>query len=91
MWYNTFMLEIKIIISYIVICVTYSICRLHYLLTQKTNEEFNTMLQELVDLSGDEGIIKTLVIFQIIFSPITAPFSFIKLIYKSIFDANRKV
>lgn len=85
------MLETKILISYFVICITYSLCRLHYLLTQKTDEEFNSMLQELVNLSGDENVIKQLVVLQVIFSPITAPFSILKQIYKlvkKIFPTN---
>ena len=78
------MLETKILISYIVICLTYSLCRLHYLLTQKTDEEFNSMLQELIDISDNENVVKILVIFQIIFSPVTAPFSILKQLYKLI-------
>ncbi len=78
------MLETKIIISYVVVCVTYSLCRLHYLLTQKTDEEFNSMLQELIDMSGNENVVKLLVILQVVFSPITAPFSMLKQIYKLI-------
>lgn len=54
------------------------------MLTQKTDEEFNSMLQELVDLSGNENVIKLLVVLQIVFSPITAPFSILKLIYKTV-------
>ena len=76
------MLETKIIISYIVICITYSLCRLHYLLTQKTDEEFNSMLQELINLSGNDNVTTFLVILQIIFAPLTAPFSIMKQIYK---------
>lgn len=84
MEYNKLMLEMKILISYIAICLTYSICRLHYLLTQKEDEEFNSMLNELVELSGDKNVIKLLIILQIILSPITTPFSIIKQIYKLI-------
>lgn len=76
------MLETKILISYLVICVTYSLCRLHYLLTQKTDEEFNSMLKELVDMAGDDNIVKQLVVLQIIFSPLTAPFSILKQIFR---------
>ena len=75
-------IETKILISYFIICITYSLCRLHYLLTQKTDEEFNSMLKELVDLSGNEGVVKQLVILQIIFSPFTTPFSIMKQIYR---------
>lgn len=82
------MLEMKFLISYIAICVTYSVCRLHYLLTQRTDEEFNSMLDELVSLSGSKDIIKTLVIFQILLSPITTPFSILKQIYKLIKKNN---
>jgi len=78
------MLETKILISYIVVCVTYSLCRLHYLLTQKTDEEFNDMLQELINLSGNENVVRLLVILQILFAPIIAPFSMIKQIFKLI-------
>ena len=78
------MFETKIIISYVVICVTYSLCRLHYLLNFKTDEEFNSMLEELKDLSGDENIVKFLTVTQVLFAPITAPFSILKLIYKFI-------
>ena len=84
------MLETKILISYITICVTYSLCRLDYLITQKTDEEFNSMLQELIDLSGNEGVVKQLIILQIIFSPITAPFSMLKQIYKLIKNISAK-
>ena len=75
-------MEIKILISYLAVCVTYSLCRLHYLLTQKTDEEFNSMLNELKDLSGNEGVTTQLVIMQIIFSPFTAPFSILKQVYR---------
>ena len=78
------MLETKILISYMVVCVTYSLCRLHYLLTQKTDEEFNDMLQELINMSGNENVVRLLVILQILFAPIIAPFSMIKQIYKLI-------
>ena len=77
-------MEIKILISYLVVCITYSMCRLHYLLTQKTDEEFNSMLDELKSLAGDDNIIRNLVLLQIIFAPLTAPFSMLKLIYKRI-------
>lgn len=76
------MLETKIFISYIIICITYSLCRLHYLLTIKADDEFNLMLDELINLSGTKDVIKTLIILQIIFSPLTAPFSMMKLVYK---------
>ena len=82
--YNIIMLETKILISYIAICLTYSICRLHYLLTLKEDEEFNSMLKELIDLSGDNDVVKILVILQLILSPITTPFSILKHIYKLI-------
>ncbi len=75
-------MEIKILISYLAVCVTYSLCRLHYLLTQKTDEEFNSMLKELKDLSGNDGVTTQLVILQIILSPFTTPFSILKQIYK---------
>lgn len=78
------MLETKIIISYIVVCVTYAICRIHYLLTQRTDEEFNSMLDELVSLSGSKDIIKPLVFLHILLAPITAPFSILKQIYRLI-------
>lgn len=78
------MFETKVIISYVVICVTYSLCRLHYLLTQKTDEEFNDMLQELKDMSGNENVVRTLVILQILLSPVIAPFSILKQVYKLI-------
>ncbi len=78
------MLEIKIIISYLAICLTYSLCRLHYLLTIKSDKEFNEMLEQLKDLSGDGDVVKSLVIMQIIFSPFTAPYSILKQIYKQI-------
>lgn len=77
-------IEIKILISYIAICITYSLCRLHYLLTQKTDEEFNSMLSELKNLAGNDSIIGNLVILQILFAPFTAPFSILKLIYKNV-------
>ena len=76
------MLEMKLLISYIAICLTYSLCRLHYLLRFKGDEEFNSMLEELINLSGDKNVITTLVVLQIIFSPLTAPFSMLKLLYK---------
>jgi len=78
------MLETKIIISYIVVCVVYSLCRLHYLVTQKTDEEFNSMLAELKDLSGSDNVIMQLTFLQIIFAPITAPFSVLKQFLKLI-------
>ena len=75
---------IKILISYIVVCVTYSLCRLHYLLTQKTDEEFNSMLSELENLADGGNVIFNLVLLQILFAPLTAPFSILKLIYKQV-------
>ncbi len=78
------MFETKVIISYVIVCVTYSLCRLHYLLTQKTDEEFNDMLQELKDMSGNENVVRTLVILQILLSPVIAPFSILKQVYKLI-------
>ena len=74
----------KILISYLVVCLTYSMCRLHYLLTQKTDEEFNSMLDELKSIAGDDNIIQKLVLLQIIFAPLTAPFSMLKQIYKKV-------
>ena len=77
-------MEIKILISYMAVAVTYSMCRLHYLLTQKTDEEFNSMLAELKDIADDDNVIRNLVLMQILFAPLTAPFSILKLIYKQI-------
>ena len=76
------MFEIKVLISYLVICITYTLCRMHYLLTIKSDKEFNDMLEQLKNLSGDEHVERTLVILQLIFSPILAPFSMLKLIFK---------
>jgi hypothetical protein len=84
------MLETKIIISYVVVCVTYSLCRLHYLLTVKSDEEFNSMLDELISLAGSKEVVKALVLLQIVLSPITAPLSIIKQIYKRIRGKYRK-
>jgi hypothetical protein len=75
---------IKILISYIVVCVTYSLCRLHFLLTQKTDEEFNSMLSELKNLADGGNVIFNLVLLQILFAPLTAPFSIMKLVYKQV-------
>ena len=75
-------METKILISYFVICITYSLCRLHYLLTQKTDEEFNSMLKELIDMAGDDNVVKQLVVLQILFSPLTTPFGMLKQIYR---------
>ncbi len=75
---------IKILISYIVVCVTYSLCRLHFLLTQKTDEEFNSMLSELKNLADGGNVIFNLVLLQIFFAPLTAPFSIMKLVYKQV-------
>ena len=83
-WYNILDMETKILISYLVICITYSLCRLHYLLTQKVDEEFNDMFKELNMLADDDNIVKKLVILQIFFAPITAPFSMIKQIFRLI-------
>ena len=76
------MLEMKILISYLIICIVYSMCRLHYLLTMKEDEEFNSMLEELINLSESKNIIKSLVLLQIILSPITAPFSILRQLCK---------
>lgn len=78
------MFETKIVISYLAICITYSVCRLHYLLTQKEDEEFNSMLEELKSLSGSDDVVKTLIILQLLLSPLTTPFSILKQIYKLI-------
>lgn len=83
------MLETKIIISYLVICITYSLCRLHYLLSVKDDEEFNSMLNQLIDLAGNRDIVKVLVLLQLVLSPITAPFSMIKQIYRLLFPKDR--
>ena len=84
------MIETKIWISYLVICLTYSMCRLHYLLTIKEDEEFNGMLKELVNLSGSNNIVKSLILLQIILSPLTAPFSMCKQIFKLLFRMFQK-
>ena len=84
------MFEHKIIISYIVVCVAYSLCRIHYLLTVRSDDEFNSMLEELISLSGSKDIIKSLVILQLILSPITAPYSILRLIFKHIFKIGKK-
>lgn len=78
------MIEIKLVISYIVICLTYSLCRLHYLLTIGSDEKFNDMLGQLKTLAGSDEVVKSLVILQIILSPVTAPFSILKQLYKLI-------
>ena len=78
------LLETKIFVSYMAVCITYSICRLHYLLTIKSDEEFNSMLEELISLAGSKDVVRTLVILQIILAPLIAPFSMLKLIYKLI-------
>ena len=82
-WDNS-MFEIKVLISYLVVCITYSLCRLHYLLTIRSDEEFNDMLQQLKEMSGDDDVVKTLVVLQVIFSPILAPFSILKQLFKLI-------
>ena len=80
------MQETKIIISYIVICLTYSLCRLHFLLTTKSNDEFNEMLDELISVSANrQQVINMLIILQALLSPLIAPFSIIKLFFKHIF------
>ena len=80
------MLETKILISYIVICLTYSLCRLHFLLTTKSNNEFNEMLDELISVSENRWqVIIMLVILQTIFSPLIAPISIIRLVIKHLF------
>ena len=84
------MLETKIIISYIVVCVAYSLCRLHYLMSVKSDEEFNSMLNQLVDLAGSRDIVKVLVVLQLVLSPLTAPFSMIKQIYRLFFPQKDK-
>ena len=84
------MLETKIIISYIVVCITYSLCRLHYLMTVKSDEEFNSMLGQLIDLAGSKDIVIILILLQILLSPITAPFSMIKQIFKLLFPKKDK-
>ena len=40
------------------------------------------MLKELVDLAGNDNVIKQLVVLQILFSPLTTPFSMLKQIYR---------
>jgi len=77
-------IEIKILISYLAVTITYSMCRLHYLLTQKTDEEFNSMFAELKDIAGDNNVVLNLVFLQILLAPLTAPFSILKLVYKKI-------
>ena len=84
------MIETKIIISYIVICVAYSLCRLHYLMTIKSDDEFNSMLGQLIDLAGSKDIVKVLILLQILLCPITAPFSMIKQIFKLLFPKKDK-
>ena len=78
-------MEMKIIISYIAICLTYSVCRLHYLLTVKEDAEFNDMLGELIDLSGNKDIIKIIILLQLLLSPILAPFSMVRQLIKLLF------
>ena len=71
-------METKLIISYIVICATYTICRLHYLLIVETDSELNKMLEELVDYAGDKSIIGLYIILQLACCPILAPLSVLK-------------
>lgn len=40
------------------------------------------MLNELKDMAGNDDVVKQLVILQIIFSPLTTPFSMLKQIYR---------
>jgi SNF family Na+-dependent transporter len=83
-------IEIKILISYLAVTITYSMCRLHYLLTQKTDKEFNSMLDELKELAGEGNVVLNLFFLQILFAPLTAPFSVLKLIYKQIRSLSNK-
>ena len=70
--------ETKLIISYIAVCLTYTICRLHYLLAVKQDSELKQELGKLVDYAGDEGIIKCFIALQVLFCPVLAPMSVLK-------------
>lgn len=60
-------------------------CRIHYLLVVKADKEFNEARDELINFTGDKGIIKTLIVFQILLSPILAPLSMLKRLYNLFF------
>ena len=76
------LLETKLIISYLLICLTYSACRLHYLLAVDKDSELRKELGQLVDYAGDEGIIKIFIMLQVLFSPVLAPMSVARHTYR---------
>ena len=84
------MLETKIFLSYILICLYYTLCRLHYLIVLKADEDFNEVRDELIALTGNKNIMKVLVVFNILFCPITAPLSMVKRFFKLIFPKKKK-
>lgn len=63
---------------------------MHYLMVLKADEEFNEAKEELINFSGNKNIIKTIAIFQILFSPILAPLSMLKRIYRLIFPKKNR-
>ena len=75
-------MDIRIVISYVVVCLFYSLCRMHYLLVVKKDDEINQMLGELIDYSGDKNIVKVFVVFQILLCPILDPLGVIKHLYR---------
>lgn len=78
------LVETKILISYIVLCLFYTLCRMHYLMCVKKDSELNKELGKLIDYAGDEGIVKVFVIIQILCCPIIAPMSIINNTFKFI-------
>lgn len=56
----------------------------------KEDEEFNSMLGQLIDLAGSRDIVKVLVLLQLVLAPITAPFSIIKQIYRLFFPKKER-
>lgn len=83
-------METKIFLSYILICLYYTLCRLHYLIVLKADEDFNEVRDELIALTGNKNIMKVLVVFNILFCPITAPLSMAKRFFKLILPKKKK-
>lgn len=86
----TIMLETKIFLSYLAICLYYTICRLHYLIALKEDDEYNEMMNEICNYIDRKKAVVLIVCLQLFLSPILAPLGMIKnsckFIYKNLFQ-----
>ena len=76
------MMETKIFLSYLAICLYYTVCRLHYLIVLQEDNEYNEMLEEICRYIDKKRAIALIIALQLFLSPILAPFGIIKNTFK---------